>query len=84
MKKVVSLMLALCIAVGLAACGAAQGEGASGAVSADAKTIKIGGIGPVTGGAAVYGNAVKNGAELAVKEINAAGGVQFYFQFPRR
>lgn len=81
MKKVVSLMLALCIAVGLAACGAAQGAGASGAVSADAKTIKIGGIGPVTGGAAVYGNAVKNGAELAVKEINAAGGVQFAFNF---
>lgn len=38
-------------------------------------TIKIGGIGPLTGGAAVYGIAVKNGAELAVKEINEAGGI---------
>ncbi|MCI9099994.1 MAG: ABC transporter substrate-binding protein [Lachnospiraceae bacterium] len=37
--------------------------------------FKIGGIGPVTGGAAVYGEAVKNGAELAVKEINEAGGI---------
>lgn len=58
---------------------AAQGEAAAGGV------IKIGGIGPTTGGAAVYGIAVKNGAELAVKEINAAGGIngctiEFNFQ----
>lgn len=38
-------------------------------------TIKIGGIGPTTGTAAVYGNAVKNAAQIAVDEINAAGGV---------
>ncbi|MGN0374957.1 MAG: ABC transporter substrate-binding protein [Butyrivibrio sp.] len=38
----------------------------------------IGGIGPVTGGAAVYGNAVKNGAQIAVDEINAAGGINGY------
>lgn len=37
--------------------------------------LVIGGIGPITGGAAVYGNAVMNGAQLAVNEINAAGGV---------
>lgn len=37
-------------------------------------SIKIGGIGPTTGPAAVYGTAVKNGAQLAVDEINAAGG----------
>ena len=46
--------------------------------------LKIGGIGPVTGGAAVYGLAVKNAAELAVKEINAAGGIngmQVEFKF---
>lgn len=36
--------------------------------------IKIGGIGPITGAAATYGNAVKNAEELAVKEINAANG----------
>ena len=36
--------------------------------------IKIGGIGPVTGGAAIYSQAVKNAEELAVKEINAANG----------
>ncbi len=47
-------------------------------------TIKIGAIGPVTGGAAVYGQAVKNAAELATKEINAAGGIngmQIEFKF---
>ena len=38
-------------------------------------TIKIGGVGPTTGGAASYGTSVKNGASLAVKEINDAGGV---------
>ena len=38
-------------------------------------TFKIGGIGPITGGAAVYGNAVKNGAQIAIDEINAAGGI---------
>ena len=30
--------------------------------------IKVGGIGPITGAAATYGNAVKNAEELAVKE----------------
>ena len=40
--------------------------------------FKLGGSGPLSGGAAVYGNAVKNAAELAVSEINAKGGaVQF-------
>ena len=49
----------------------AAGEG-SGAYTGT--PIKIGGIGPITGGAAIYGQAVKNAEELAVKEINAANG----------
>ena len=36
-------------------------------------TLKLGVIGPLTGGAAIYGNAVVNGATIAVDEINAAG-----------
>ena len=40
-----------------------------------ADEIVIGGSGPLTGDAAQYGNAVKNAAELAVKEINENGGV---------
>ena len=43
-----------------------RGGAASGA-------IKIGGVGPLTGDAAIYGNAAKGGAEIAVEEINALG-----------
>lgn len=50
----------------------------SGAGDAAEGAFKIGVIGPLTGGAAAYGNAVKNGADLAVKEINAAGGAGGY------
>ena len=51
--------------------------GASSEASSD-KVFKIGGIGPVTGAAAVYGLAVKNGAQIAVDEINADGGINGY------
>ncbi|MDR1765973.1 MAG: ABC transporter substrate-binding protein [Lachnospiraceae bacterium] len=57
-----------CMAVSLASCSRLSGGGSGSA-------IKIGGIGPVTGGAAVYGSAVKQGAQIAVDEINAAGGI---------
>ena len=59
-----------------------EAQGTEGGSASQA--FKIGGIGPTTGGAAVYGQAVKNAAELAVDEINAAGGVngvQLEFQF---
>lgn len=54
-------------------------------VFAEGDTLKIGGIGPITGAAAIYGNAVKNATELAINEVNAAGGingaqVEFNFQ----
>lgn len=41
----------------------------------DGEEIVIGGIGPLTGGAASYGISVKQGGQLAVDEINAAGGI---------
>ena len=44
-------------------------------VFADDATFKIGGIGPTTGDAAIYGTAVQNGIQLAVDEINEAGGI---------
>ena len=40
------------------------------------ETIKIGMIGPLTGGAASYGTSVAQGAQIAVDEINALGGMQ--------
>lgn len=63
-----------------AATEAAGGEttAAAGGETAAAGSFKIGVIGPFTGGAAAYGNAVKNGADLAAKEINAAGGAAGY------
>lgn len=62
---------------GLAACGN-SGSSSAGSSSSDASTFKLGNIGPLTGANAIYGNATKNGAQLAVDEINAAGGsIQF-------
>ena len=46
--------------------------------AADGSVFKIGSIGPTTGDAAIYGNAVKNVAQMAVDEINAAGGANGY------
>lgn len=76
MKKALSIVLAMTMmAVALVGCGDSAGtEGGS----SDATTFKVGGIGPVTGGAAIYGQAVKNATELALEEINAAGGINGY------
>jgi branched-chain amino acid transport system substrate-binding protein len=41
----------------------------------DKATVKIGSCGPLSGSVSIYGTAVKEGVELAVAEINAAGGV---------
>ena len=92
MKKFLALVLALAMTLALAACGGnsqqnsstpnagqkedaqppadSQGGGASG-------TIKIGGIGPLTGSTAQYGIATDEGAKIAIEEINALGGLQF-------
>ncbi len=43
--------------------------------------FKLGGTGPLTGGAAIYGLAAQHGAEIAVEEINAQGGVQFELNY---
>jgi branched-chain amino acid transport system substrate-binding protein len=48
------------------------------AADASGLTFKIGGIGPTTGGAALYGHAVQNAGQIAVDEINAAGGINGY------
>ena len=49
--------------------------GGSTNVAEGEKTIVIGGSGPLTGDAAQYGVGVKNAIQLAVNEVNAAGGV---------
>lgn len=71
-KKLLSIALTAVMAASLlAGCG---GSGASGS-SSSGDTFKIGVIGPLTGGAAAYGNAVQYSAQIAVDEINAAGGI---------
>ena len=94
MKKALSLMMAMMMAVTvLAGCGgsgsssassgsaAASGSASSGS-SASGAAFLLGGTGPLTGGAAIYGNAAKNGAQIAVDEINAEGGaVQFELKY---
>lgn len=69
-----------------AASDTAAAESASAATAAAASTSSkpfvLGGSGPITGDAAVYGLAVMHGAQIAVDEINAAGGkVSFDFHF---
>lgn len=63
------------MALTLAACGSK--ESANGETST-AVSFKLGGSGPLTGGAAEYGMAVKNAAELAVEEVNAKEGYAFF------
>ena len=63
---------------GLAGCGSKDGSSEGGS---EGGKFKLGNIGPLTGAAALYGTATKNGAQIAVDEINAAGGsVQFEHQ----
>ena len=91
-KRFLSLGLAMAMAASLTACGSSSSTtetttaaaAAADSTAASGEVFKIGGIGPVTGAAAVYGLAVKNGAQIAVDEINADGGINGYqidFQF---
>lgn len=83
-KKILALALAGLMTVPFLAGCSSDGNGSQngGDNSADgsddvssASVFKIGGIGPLTGDAASYGISVKQGAQVAVDEINAAGGV---------
>lgn len=76
MKKIIGTVLAAAMAFSMVGC--------AGGAKSDLpdNVICIGGIGPTTGPNAQYGTAVKNGAEIAVEEINAMGGeLQFAFKF---
>ena len=67
-RNVCAMAMAGVMCMGLlAGCGSKSGDSADG-------TFKIGTIGPLTGDNAIYGNAVANGAQIAVDEINALGG----------
>ena len=62
MKKIISFVLVTMLAVGcLAGCGSNE------AATTGEAVFKIGAAGPLTGGAAAYGDAVNKGAQIAVE-----------------
>ena len=88
MKKTLSMLLAgAMLAAALTGCGSSASTGSDNAdsstdSSASGAAFKLGGTGPLTGAAAIYGNACKNGAQIAVDEINAEGGdIQFELNY---
>ena len=77
-RRFLSILLAGCLAASLTACGGTKEESAAPAESGDSASggpILLGTISPNTGNLAAYGTAIMNGVNLAVEEINAAGGV---------
>ena len=96
-NKFLSVAVASAMVMAMAGCGntdngsaatgtnAATESAAASDSAASGSVFKIGGIGPTTGDAAIYGTAVMNGAQIAVDEINEAGGIngkkiEFNFQ----
>ena len=75
MKKFLKVVSIVTVFAVLLTCFAGCGK----KESSDA--IKIGAIGPITGGAAIYGQAVKNGAEIALEEVNAKGDLKFELKY---
>ena len=77
-KRVFAMLMACMMALSLVACGNKTNDNGGSGDSADGagtETIKLGVVGPLNGGYANYGLSVQHGAQLAVDEINAAGGV---------
>ena len=85
-KKFACLAMAMVMVLSLAACGGKKEEAPAAAPAesgsdSSVSVFKVGTIGPLSGDAAIYGQAVANGAKIAVDEINAAGGaIQFELQ----
>lgn len=67
LKKTLCTMLMAMLAIGAAGCGAKA--------SGTAETIKIGYVGALSGETALWGQAGYNGMQMAMEEINAAGGI---------
>ena len=72
--KVTCMLLSLTMALSsLTACGSKENTASDASASSD--EVLLGLIGPMTGDYANYGTSVRDGAQIAVDEINAAGGV---------
>ncbi len=72
MKKLFVLLLAVLCALTLAGCSGSKEEGGGETPADEAVYVKLGGSGPLSGDAKVYGEAVRNAAQIAVDEINAS------------
>ena len=81
MRKMIAMLMALVMCVGLLAGCGNGGTSASGEPSGDVAAIQLGMTGPLTGAYAIYGIAAARGAQIAVDEINALGGIQFAFKY---
>lgn len=75
MKKILTRSLLLVLTFAMVLTMFAGCKNNNGDDKKDENTLMIGGIGPLTGLAADYGVGVKNGAQIAIDEINKAGGV---------
>lgn len=88
-KNIAALLMAgaMCLSL-LAGCSNTESTNSSAPAGSDAPasqepsgeasgTFKVGFIGPLTGNAASYGISASQGAQIAVAEINALGGIQF-------
>ena len=81
MKKFLAFTMAAAMTLSLAACGNGSGSNTSAGGSGNT-AFKLGGTGPLTGDAAIYGLAAQRGPQLAVEEINAEGGaIQFELKY---
>lgn len=74
-KKFFAMLMVVVMTFTLVACGGNDTPSNDDSGDNAVQTLKIGGIGALTGGYANYGLSVKQGAELAAQEINGAGGV---------
>ena len=83
-KKFMCMLMAAAMTLSMAACGSkgddANTDDNAGGASDGVQTFTVGTSGPLTGDSAIYGMAVKQGAELAVNEINA-GERKILFEF---
>ncbi len=78
MKKLFVVLLSVLCVLTLAGCGK---SGNGGSDSDGTVTVKLGGSGPLSGDAKVYGEAVRNAAQIAVDEINASDSkIKFDFR----
>ncbi len=81
-KKILSAVLVAALAFSVTACSGNTGTTNTATAASKADTasgndvFKIGTFGPITGPAASFGTSVKQGAEVAIKEINENGGVK--------